>query len=363
MGVFKSEQYCSYQPLERKATSSSKQTIEVFISSASFLEGCLLLYLVSFIIGCLLLFSTNKKVRKGLLVTRCLDTLLGFRQAACRRPDSIGILMFSFVIFHLLVQNLIQNNMSSTSVVVDTSFLVTSIKRMFELNYKVCFGESGPETGFFQFAPKSTIPYRIFSQFSPANHTCYMFGRGTFNLSPYPVNTYFGLTYCTTLRIVKGMMLISTQRNAFMHEHSFFEILRTIGIRKNLPEHLRNNIDQCLKFLLEYGLVTEMYKQVEVFFNSKFKNEFRTFSAVNEYEDDNVSVMSLGVQNFRLLFQIYCLLLVAIGSFFVVSRLTQCLTRGCRKQNSKTIQFEHVSWRPKKATPWRLFGEYILDLA
>ena len=255
--------------------------------------------------------------------------------------------MFSFVLFHFLVQNLIQNNMNSASVVVDSSFLVTSIKRMFELKLKVCFGEVGPETDFFQFAPKSTIPYRIFSQLSPTDHTCHMFKKGSFSFTPYPVGTFFGLSFFTTIRIVKNLYHATVQLNAFLYEHPFFEILRTIGVRKNLPEHLRDNIDQCLKFLLEYGLVTEIYKQAEIFFNSQFsKHEFRSFSTAKEYEDDNVSVMSLGVQNFRLLFQLYCLLMAVICSLFVVDCLAQFLMKAKAKDSSN----KRPTPSPKKAT-------------
>ena len=244
VGVFKTEQYNVYQPLANKPDSSSKQTIEVFLSLESFLFGCLLLYFASFLIGCLILFSTNNGERRGRLVTKCFNTLLGFRQSACRQPNPIGILVASFVLFQFLVQNIILNSMSSTSVVVDSSFLITSIERMFERNRKVCFGEGGPETGFFEFAPKNTIPYRIFSQLGFADNPCYLLNKGNFNFMPFPPGTFFGLIYYTTARIIKNLMHASTHRNAFLYERSFFEILRTIGIRKNLPDHLRANIDQ-----------------------------------------------------------------------------------------------------------------------
>ena len=86
-------------------------------------------------------------------------------------------------------------------------------------------------------------------------------------------------------------------------------------------------------------MVGEIYKQAEVFFNSKFRHDLRTFSTVKEYEEDYTIVMNLKVQNFRLLFQLYCLFQGALGALFVGCHLTRRLTRGCSKGPIQCTQF------------------------
>ena len=71
-----------------------------------------------------------------------------------------------------------------------------------------------------------------------------MFNKGKFNFAPLPFDAFFGLVFHTTARIARGIMHMTTRRNAFLYERPFFEILRTIGARKNLPTYLSNNIDE-----------------------------------------------------------------------------------------------------------------------
>lgn len=86
--------------------------------------------------------------------------------------------------------------------------------------------------------------------------------------------------------------------------------------------------------MVEHGLITELYRQAEVFFNSKFANEFRQFSTVQEYLDDYTSIMNLNVQNFQLLFELFALVQIVLCATFGVSTLLPLWTNRSGRNDS-----------------------------
>ena len=79
--------------------------------------------------------------------------------------------------------------------------------------------------------------------------------------------------------------------------------------------------------MVEHGLITELYKQAEVFFDSQFKQEFRMFFTVQEYLDDYTSVINLRLQNFRLLFELYFLVQAVLCAMFGLDTLLRLWKR------------------------------------
>ena len=146
IGAFKRESYHSFQFIQNKPIqlTSSKQTIEVFLSLKSFLIECLILYLISILIANLILYLTfRNKSKTKLIYKSILETFFGFRKLNFYKKvnDAIHLHWFllSFAFFQFFVQAIIQNCISSSTVILDTSFLITSIDKILNSKKKLCF--------------------------------------------------------------------------------------------------------------------------------------------------------------------------------------------------------------------------------
>lgn len=78
-------------------------------------------------------------------------------------------------------------------------------------------------------------------------------------------------------------------------------------------------------FLPERGYVQELYYQVNLFVNSRFKTSFRTYYGLEHYLQEYLKIKTLSLDNFEILFellffsQIITLLLYFLGHLYALT--------------------------------------------
>ena len=129
--------------MDNQPISSSKHAFEVFLSMKTFVKHILVCYVLTFLIGiaiCLLTYRKRSR-NKMKLILQSTEAFFGFKISFYKKLNALGLFLISFVIFRFLVQNIILNNIGSSSVIVDTSFLITSIDKILTTNRKLCFSK------------------------------------------------------------------------------------------------------------------------------------------------------------------------------------------------------------------------------
>ena len=73
--------------------------------------------------------------------------------------------------------------------------------------------------------------------------------------------------------------------------------------------------------LTEKGYIIELYKQLHLFINSKFRSQFRTFYGLEEYLQKYLKIRTLSLENFELLFQMLFVVEIAVAVLFGLAYL------------------------------------------
>lgn len=119
----KSELYVTSEYLD--VHSSDKQSLTslyaMFRPLFSFSVECLVLFVLSFIFLNLLLHLTYRDEKKPNLLSKTVDTFFKFNKPLFKRPNATGLFLIAFLLLEFLIQNIIQNSISASWVVVDTS--------------------------------------------------------------------------------------------------------------------------------------------------------------------------------------------------------------------------------------------------
>lgn len=129
----KSELYVTSEYLD--VHSSDKQSLsslyEMFRPLFLFFVECFVLFVLSFIFLNVLLHYTNRKGKKQNLISKTADTFFKFDKPLFKRPNAIGLFLIAFLLLEFLIQNIIQNSISASWVVVDTSQFVCILEYSF----------------------------------------------------------------------------------------------------------------------------------------------------------------------------------------------------------------------------------------
>lgn len=129
----KSELYVTSEYLD--VHSSDKQSLsslyEMFRPLFLFFVECFVLFVLSFIFLNVLLHYTYRKGKKQNLLSKTADTFFKFDKPLFKRPNAIGLFLIAFLLLEFLIQNIIQNSISASWVVVDTSQFVCILNLLF----------------------------------------------------------------------------------------------------------------------------------------------------------------------------------------------------------------------------------------
>ena len=126
----KSELYVTSEYLDAK-TSTGSQSLsalsEMFSPLVLFFVECLLLFVFSFAVLNLILFIHDDTKFKCSSLAKSIEIFFKFDKSLFKRPDSIGLFMITYILLEFFVQNIIQNSINASWVVVDTSQMITSV--------------------------------------------------------------------------------------------------------------------------------------------------------------------------------------------------------------------------------------------
>lgn len=126
----KSELYVTSEYLETKNSVSSHSLSalsEMFSPLVLFFVECLVLFAFSFVVLNLILFIQDDAKLKCNSLVKSIEIFFKFNKSLLKKPDSIGLFMVTFILLEFFVQNIIQNNINASWVVVDTSQIITSV--------------------------------------------------------------------------------------------------------------------------------------------------------------------------------------------------------------------------------------------
>lgn len=156
---FRPSSYLTVQMIDDKKNVLGKQSFydlySIFAPSESFFAFWFGIFLFVLIVSTFLLRFTSKNVAK---FSSFFETLLDLPTRTLK-PNAFGIYFIFFILYIFLILDIIQNNVKTLKLLVDTSQLITSEERLIRTKKEVCFLEESQETDFFRvsifFRPKS----------------------------------------------------------------------------------------------------------------------------------------------------------------------------------------------------------------
>ena len=138
----KSELYVTSEYLDVQSSDfeqSFHSLYEMFSPLLFFFIECLILFVLSFIFFTLILFLSYRDRKKPNLISKSIETFFKFKKTLFKKPNAIGIFLVSFLLLEAFIQNIIQNNINVSMVVVDQSALTTSTVKLLNSKKKGIF--------------------------------------------------------------------------------------------------------------------------------------------------------------------------------------------------------------------------------